>query len=533
MASITTGKDGLRRIQFVDVRGTRRTVALGRMPKRQAEVVKRHVEALVVSQISQCSVEQETARWLESLDGKLRSSLAKTGLISDRENVTLAEFVPAYISGRSDVKESSIGVLRRTESHMLRFFDGKRLLRSFTTGDAKDFRSHLLSIGLAEATVRRTCANARQIFGEALERGLVSSNAFKAKGVPTTPGANADRQAYISREQIAAVLEACPNARWRLLVGLSRFAGLRVPSETSLLRWCDVNWERNRITVRSPKTEHHEGKAFRVIPIFKELRPLLEEAFDAYGHLTEFVVACDAPRTTRKETSTELWRTLKQIVLKAGEAPWPRLWHNLRASCQTDLARVHPLKAVCEWLGNSPDIATRHYLQTTEEDFENAIGEVTQNPTLPPAASDCQPMPAPSAMCGESRLSSDLPSDHVGMEDLRQSGGGWNRPVRLTNWRTGLYEGRASLSLKEWRPSERGPDDHISIPSHSPWPRYELAALSPKDSRHRQVSVSAESQAIFQDVAKSPHPLSGGTVFGQMSSSLRVVNLRRSMIGSG
>ena len=35
--------------------------------------------------------------------------------------------------------------------------------------------------------------------------------------------------------------------------------GLRVPSEPLGLRWADVDWERTRITVGSPKTEHIEG----------------------------------------------------------------------------------------------------------------------------------------------------------------------------------------------------------------------------------------------------------------------------------
>ena len=44
-----------------------------------------------------------------------------------------------------------------------------------------------------------------------------------------------------------------------LIFALSRFAGLRCPSEHLALRWSDINWERSRMIVQSPKTEHHEG----------------------------------------------------------------------------------------------------------------------------------------------------------------------------------------------------------------------------------------------------------------------------------
>jgi len=74
---------------------------------------------------------------------------------------------------------------------------------------------------------------------------------------------------------------------------------------------------------------------------------------------------------------------LLKIINRAGVKPWPKLFHNLRASCETDLAKIHPIKAVCDWIGNSITVAQRHYLQTTEEDFERASG--IENPTQQPS----------------------------------------------------------------------------------------------------------------------------------------------------
>jgi integrase len=59
-----------------------------------------------------------------------------------------------------------------------------------------------------------------------------------------------------------------------------RYAGLRCPSDVVGLTWGDVNWERGRLTVRSPKTARHEGHAMRVAPISPELRPILLTLFD-------------------------------------------------------------------------------------------------------------------------------------------------------------------------------------------------------------------------------------------------------------
>ena len=42
--------------------------------------------------------------------------------------------------------------------------------------------------------------------------------------------------------------------------------------------------------MHSSKTEHHEGKASRVIPIFPELRPHLEAAWEQAEPGTEYVI---------------------------------------------------------------------------------------------------------------------------------------------------------------------------------------------------------------------------------------------------
>ena len=69
-------------------------------------------------------------------------------------------------------------------------------------------------------------------------------------------------------------------SQWRLIFALSRYGGLRCPSEHLGLPWGDVDLDAGRMLVRSPKTERHEGKAERVVPIFPELRPYLQAVRD-------------------------------------------------------------------------------------------------------------------------------------------------------------------------------------------------------------------------------------------------------------
>lgn len=82
-------------------------------------------------------------------------------------------------------------------------------------------------------------------------------------------------------------------------------------------------------------------------------------------------VKLTAPTTTERQYFIER-ATVNRILERAGVEPWPRLFHNLRASRETELAGEFPIHVVTAWLGNTPKIAMKHYLQVTDADFERA-----------------------------------------------------------------------------------------------------------------------------------------------------------------
>ncbi len=68
-----------------------------------------------------------------------------------------------------------------------------------------------------------------------------------------------------------------------------------------------------------------------------------------------------------------------RLIQKAGLQPWPRLFHSMRNSRETELAKDHPLHIVTAWMGNTPKIAMKHYLMVTDSDFDRATGKPTCN----------------------------------------------------------------------------------------------------------------------------------------------------------
>jgi hypothetical protein len=70
--------------------------------------------------------------------------------------------------------------------------------------------------------------------------------------------------------------------------------------------------------------------------------------------------------TQRGWRSCNLRTQFERLIKRAGLKPWPRLFHNLRSSRETELAAEYPIQVVTAWLGNTPRIALKHYLQVTD-----------------------------------------------------------------------------------------------------------------------------------------------------------------------
>jgi len=263
------------------------------------------------------------------------------------------------------------------------------MVREITQGDADDFRINLLrpkppkingkrtgdgGEGLSEATTRRRCAIAKQFMRVAVRKGIITANPFA--DIVGTVKSNKARMRFISREDSAKVLEACPDDEWRLIFALSRFGGLRTPSEHNGLRWGDVDLPGGRFLVHSPKTEHHEGGDSRWVPIFPELRPYLEAAYDRAPHVDPTATPAEKEAASfvlqRYRNQANLRTRFFKIIKRAGLKPWPKVFQNLRSTRQTELSEIFPTHVVCAWLGNKAAVAAEHYLQVTTDHFERA-----------------------------------------------------------------------------------------------------------------------------------------------------------------
>jgi len=381
MASLSREAGGRWRIVWRDPDGRQRTLRLGKCTERAAGATLRGFELLLEARQLGAALQPDTVRWLAGVGDKLYTRFARLGLVQPRvaaARPTLGDLLQRFDASLT-VGPGTRAAYKQATDSLREYFGVSRPLDSIGPGDAEFWRKHLVETKLAKATVAKRVNVAKLIFRRAVRWGLITTSPFA--DIKPGPQTNPDRLHYVGRGVIEAILEHCPDSQWRTIVALCRYAGLRCPSELVAMRWGDVNWERGRLAVRSPKTANYEGRGLRLVPIDPALRRVLLERFAEAEHGEELIV----PRL-RGRTAANLRTHFLRIIARAGVRPWPRLMHNLRSSCLTDWCEQFPAHVVACWAGHSAVVAAKHYLQVRDSHFDEAAGLVGSGVAAIPAA---------------------------------------------------------------------------------------------------------------------------------------------------
>jgi integrase len=232
---------------------------------------------------------------------------------------------------------------------------------SFRDVDFTGAQKFVASLGrFAGSTRAKHISRTRQYFDAAIDSGIISKNPFESFKCGSQH--NPTRSHFVSREDYEKLMAAAPNQTLRTIISLSRIGGLRIPSELRGLKWTDI--EAEKISITGHKT------ASRAFPMFPELKEELN-ALSRNRMNNGTVISYDGCLTY----------ALRQIIQLAGLKRWPRIWHNMRASRITELSDKFPVQVVSTWMGNSPEIALRHYLSVTDSHWEQALNETRQDRT--------------------------------------------------------------------------------------------------------------------------------------------------------
>jgi len=366
MATLYKEGAGTFRIQFKNPHSKKRdSIRIQTSSKRDAADVQRVVEKLISVKAVGGSVDAATASFLAGIGPELHGAIANVGLTERRDaNARTLGWLTDEFASLAAVKPQTLVTYKQTLGSLENFLKRDRHLAEITAHDGDKWQASMKEEGLAPATISKRTKTAKQVFASAVKWRLLDRNPFT--DLKAGSQANRDRFALIPIGDFEKLLRACPDAEWRCILALSRLGGLRCPSEVLALRWSDIDWKSDKFTVTSDKTERH-GKGHRTLPLFPDLAEILRERLEQAPHDSEFVIE------RYRAANCNLRTQFERIIKRAGLKPWSRLFHNLRATRQTELTDLYPAHVVSAWLGNTVSVATTHYLGVTDAHFDRAI----------------------------------------------------------------------------------------------------------------------------------------------------------------
>ena len=307
---------------------------------------------------------------MDGIGSELRAKLETVGLVETvaaTSVLTLKTIVAKFIAFKAPIiAKRSLDKLEQCLEVLIDHYGDERDISTITLGDASEFESWGMQRGFSEAHQRTHNRYAKQLFAYAVDHEWIEASPFrKLKSASLA----ATTRHYVTPEDTQSLLAACPSLQWKLLIGLARYAGLRVPSEAFAITWDMIDWHKKALCIPSKKTRRYAES--RVCPILPELMALLEQGWDE---------AIEGATTILTLSVSNVRRKLPAIIADAKLKPWEDMFQTLRRSCETHFVSMgHPEHAVSTWLGHSNQVSKDHYLMITSDAFAKATSIKTCN----------------------------------------------------------------------------------------------------------------------------------------------------------
>ena len=365
----------------------RENIALGKCTQKVAHHFQVRLNQLIEYQSVGMPLSPDLVEWANQIASEIQNQLTIKGLLGEAHGYTLQEWIGYYFAHNKKAGTETRIKWGNTRDRLFEFLGPDTMLYSITPADAEEFREELElngkngGGGLAPATVNKHCSIASQFFNGAIKKRVITENCFADVETGNLP--NKGREYFVSIEETNKLMEALPCWQLRTVLALARYGGLRSPSESVRLRWEDVHFgnaatgDCGYMLVPNIKTRHNASvDDYRKVPLFPKLLPYMEEAWEQASEGAEYVLEgyehIDVNRFNSR--ALNLRTPVLRAIRNAGLVQWPRVFQNLRATCETELCDEHPLHLVVYWLNNSVRMAQKHYLQITDDHLRAGCG---------------------------------------------------------------------------------------------------------------------------------------------------------------
>jgi integrase len=341
--------------------GSYQKLYIGKMAASQAKWLNERVLELQRCRTLAMPHSTLTAQWVTNLEGPVRTWLVNIGLLDDRKpkrDLTLVQWFTEYLESRTDYKKNTLKGWGTAKKHVVLAFPTARM------DEINAFQAHTFARDLSQKVssehASKIVERVNQLFEAAIQAELITKNPFS--GVQISAKRDKSREFYVDSALALSVQSHCKLHEARAIFALARWCGLRVPHEPLALEWTHIDFVEGRIRVPdATKT------GFRILPLFPNARTPLEDLRSKVP--LDQIHVIDRARLSAGTT----WRSwILSAIDSAGKESWPKLFHNLRASCRTDLEERFESHVCDVWLGHSTQVAKDHYLMVKPNDWTKA-----------------------------------------------------------------------------------------------------------------------------------------------------------------
>jgi integrase len=323
----------------------RKSIWLGDIPEADAVAVQRHVDEILAAQTADLPLPRQTVRWLDQICPALRRKLS--AILGATHTVGTA--IDAYVTETRERLALATWNDRQRSLELLRETLDQRPIDRVSTEDVTECHQ---SLTVGESTRGKIAAGWRAFFRWCIDRKLIADN--PARELSTKINV---REKHFVPVGVAAKLIEIATPAMAVAIAMSRFGGIRVPSELRSLTWDAVDWDRKRITICD-----HKRNTTRTIPLFPEIAAALARHPRDVPLCGDLIDGSDSGMACR----------LLNLMAIAGVTPWRAPWHSMRATRETELIEQYGLATASQWVGNSAAVAMRSYAMVTDEHWRTA-----------------------------------------------------------------------------------------------------------------------------------------------------------------
>lgn len=333
------------RVRFFDVRiGRRQSITLTGPDKKTAQ------------RLAQARLDFELEEMQRSEAG--RAPVSKSGMnLGELFDEARTDWLPNH--GRERHQADIERMWRRYWAPLLRTV----LVADLQVGHVGRVLARARKLGRKTATCNRILSAGSVVIEYAVALGMLRGNPAQARGLRQREVVR--EQDVLDADQARRLVEALP-ARWRPLVGLMIYAGLRL-GEARALRWRDIVSD-ELVVRRSNAADETKGKRDRRLPIIEPLRVIIASAGRG---------AADDPVSRHGYPYKALERAAKKAGIGKHVHP-----HLLRHSFGTILSgNGVSIDVVQRLMGHSSVATTRRYLhnRVSAAAVARAFGEDTDD----------------------------------------------------------------------------------------------------------------------------------------------------------